>query len=75
MSSMSDEIFDIGKKLKDLRTEKGLTQEELAKLLSINSVTYLHYEKNQRRPSYELLIKIADFYGVTLDYLFDRKEY
>ena len=59
----------LGKRLKELREEKGLTQKQLADLISINSVTYLHYEKEQREPPLSLLADIAVFYGVTVDYL------
>ena len=49
--------------------EKGLTQQQLADLLNINSVTYLRYEKGQREPSIDTLIEIAAFYGVSIDFL------
>ncbi|MDE7401100.1 MAG: helix-turn-helix domain-containing protein [Clostridia bacterium] len=65
----------LGQRLKELREEKGYTQKQLSDLLGINSVTYLHYEKEQRRPSYELLADIANFYGVTVDYLLGLKDY
>lgn len=60
-------------KLKKLRLQKELKQIELANKLSLSSVRYNQYETGKRMPDYELLIKIADFYGVTLDYLLDRK--
>ncbi|WP_241243639.1 helix-turn-helix domain-containing protein [Caldicellulosiruptor changbaiensis] len=63
-----------GKRLKELREEKGLTQAELAKELGI-SVQNLSYYENGREPKYELLIKIADYFGVTVDYLIGRSEY
>ncbi len=37
--------------------------------MNINSVTYLHYEKNQREPPLSLLVSFAQFFGVTVDYL------
>ncbi|WP_271629798.1 helix-turn-helix domain-containing protein [Caldicellulosiruptor sp. DIB 104C] len=63
-----------GKRLKELREERGLTQAELAKELGI-SVQNLSYYENGREPKYELLIKIADYFGVTVDYLIGRSEY
>ena len=65
----------LGKRLKELREENNLTQKELAEKLSINAVTYLHYEKGQRQPSLELIAEIAVFYGVSVDYLLGIKDY
>lgn len=59
----------LGERLKELRLERGLTQHKLADLMNINSVTYLHYEKNQREPPLALLVSFAQFFGVTVDYL------
>ena len=61
-------------KLKQLRLRKELTQAELARKLSLSPVRYNQYETGRRTPDYELLITIADFYGVSLDYLLDRRE-
>ena len=60
-------------KLKELREEKKITQEELAKILKIEQNTYSNYEKEKTQPKLETLIKIADFYNVSLDYLLERK--
>lgn len=68
------EIF-LGKRLKELREERGYTQKQLADLLKINSVTYLHYEKSQREPPLSLLADFAAFYGVSVDYLLGIKDY
>ncbi len=65
--------MEIGKKLKELRKANNLTQEYLASQLNIGRVNYTRYENNTVRPDYETLIKIADFYDITLDELFDRK--
>jgi len=62
------EIF-LGERLKELREANDLTQKQLAEKLNINSVTYLHYEKNQREPPLSLLADIAKFYEVSVDYL------
>ena len=62
----------LGQRLRELREEKGFTQKELAKELNIHSVTYLHYEKEQREPPLILLAKIAKFYDVSVDYLLGR---
>ncbi len=68
------DIF-LGKRLKELREERGLTQKELATLLHLNSITYLHYEKAQRQPPLEVLADMAAFFGVTVDYLLGLTDY
>lgn len=60
-------------KLLELRQEKKLTQKDVAKVLGITPVGYNGYENNNRKPSIETLIKLADFYNVSLDYLCDRQ--
>lgn len=65
----------LGQRLKALREEKGYTQKQLAEKLGINSVTYLHYEKEQREPPLSLLADIAKFYGVSVDYLLGLSEF
>ena len=66
---------EIGKKLKALRKNAGLTQEQLALQLGILRVNYTRYERDSVRPDYETIIKIADYYDITLDELFDRNRY
>ena len=65
----------LGLRLKELREAKGLTQKQLSELLNINSVTYLHYEKEQREPPLALLADLAKFYEVTTDYLLGLTDY
>ncbi len=59
----------LGERLKELREDRGYTQKQLSDKLGLNSVTYLHYEKEQREPPLSLLAEIAAFYGVSVDYL------
>ncbi len=65
--------MDLGKKLKELRKSFNLTQEEFAKKIGVSRVNYTRYETGKVRPDYETVIKIADFYDISLDELFDRK--
>lgn len=58
-------------KLKDLRKQHNLTQAELAKKLNVGTSTIGMYESSIRRPSYEVLKKIANYFNVTVDYLID----
>lgn len=60
-------------KFKYLREQKGLTQTELAKQLNISRLNYNKYELEDVQPKIEVLCKIADYYGVTLDFLCDHK--
>lgn len=58
-----------GTKLKELRNEKGLTQKEVANMLGIHNVTYLHYEKDEREPPLKILAEMANLFGASTDYL------
>ena len=66
-------MIQIGKKLKELRLAENLTQQQLADELKISRVSYTRYEKGSVRPDYETLIKIADYYDISLDEIFNRK--
>lgn len=58
-----------GDRLKKLRESKKISQQQLAEKLNINRSTYARYELNQTQPDYETLQKIANFYGVSTDYI------
>lgn len=60
-------------KLKELREQEKLTQLEIAKRLNASQQNYARWELNKNQPSIGMLIKIADYYGVSLDYLCDHK--
>lgn len=57
------------KRLQQIRKEKGKTQAEVAEILGISYQAYAHYEKGRREPAPEQLIKLANFFGVSVDYL------
>lgn len=59
-------------RLKELREERGMNMRETAAALGYKYMTYVNYEKEERQLYSEQLIKIADFYGVTIDYLLCR---
>lgn len=65
----------LGKRLKELREDRGLTQKALAKLLNVHAVTYLHYEKDQREPPLALLAEMAKFFDVSVDFLLGLKDF
>lgn len=59
---------NIGSKLKTLRKGRKLTQEQAADMLGITRATVSNYEVGRRSPHISELKRIADFYGVGLDY-------
>lgn len=63
-----------GERLKQLREEANLTMEQLAANLGTKKQTISRYEKNQREPEYATLIKIAQFFNVSTDYLLGLKD-
>lgn len=62
-------MVDFGDKLKTLRTAKGLSQKQLAQRMGITKSMISAYETSMRMPSYEVLIKIARDFNVSIDYL------
>ena len=61
-------------RLKASRKSKGLTQKDLAAFLGISERGYQNYEMGKREPNLEVLKQLADFLGVTTDYLLGRSE-
>ena len=62
-------MMSLGKRIKKLREEKGLSQREMAKLLSMGSSTIAMYETDKRNPDYDTLKIFSEFFNVTTDYL------
>lgn len=60
-------------RLKELRLQYGFSQEELAKRIGIKQSSYSDWENGKCKPNYVGLEKIADFFGVSLDWLVGRK--
>ncbi|TYQ12878.1 UNVERIFIED_CONTAM: DNA-binding XRE family transcriptional regulator [Acetivibrio alkalicellulosi] len=58
--------------LKQLREEKGLSQKDIAEYLGITRQAIASYELAKREPDYEILHKLADYFGVSADYLLGR---
>lgn len=56
-------------RIKELRTEKGITQADLAKILKISDRAVGYYENGDREPDYSTLLKIATYFDVSIDYL------
>lgn len=62
-----------GKRLQEVRKEKGVSQRQAAKDLGISPQSLSAYEQ-EREPTYDLLIQMAEYYGTTTDYLVGRLE-
>lgn len=58
-------------RLKELREDNDLTQEKIAKLLNMKQQQYARYEKGINEISISCLIKLAEFYNTSVDYLLD----
>ncbi|MDE7430898.1 MAG: helix-turn-helix transcriptional regulator [Lachnospiraceae bacterium] len=59
-------------RIRDLREDRDMTQTELSKLLHITQRAYSHYENGTRDIPLDILISIADFHDVSIDYLLNR---
>ena len=62
------------KNLRNIREDRDLKQKDLAKVLNVSQNTYSQYETGVISITAELLIKLADFYNVSVDYLLDRTD-
>lgn len=67
--------MEFGERLKELRIENDVTQEELAEHLKVQRPAISGYETKGKQPDYERLILIADFFNVSIDYLLGRTEF
>ena len=61
-------------RLRNLREDADLTQTELGAILNISQRSYAHFEAGTRSIPIEILIALADFYKVNLDYLVERTD-
>ena len=64
----------LGKRLKQLRDEFGFDQKEMGRKLNITSSAYGYYEQGRNEPPLETLVKIAEIFNVTTDYLLGRSD-
>lgn len=61
-------------RLRDLREDRDLSQQKLAKLLGMSQTGYSKYETGENDVPTQILIRLADFYGTSVDYLLGRTE-
>ena len=72
---MNIQNIEMGLTIKGLREEKAISQSQLAELLGVKQNTISNYENNSARPSYEVLVKLADIFDVSTDYLLGREDF
>lgn len=61
-------------RLLELRKSKSLTQKQLAAELQMSELAIQHYESQRRKPAFDVLIALADYFDVSLDYLVGRSD-
>ncbi len=62
------------RRIRDLREDADLTQTQLSAYLNISQRAYSHYENGSRDIPTDILIRIADYYNVSIDYLLNRTD-
>lgn len=62
------------KRIRDLREDKDLTQKQMGKILSCSQRVYSNYERGELDIPTEILIKLADFHNVSVDYILNRTD-
>jgi transcriptional regulator with XRE-family HTH domain len=67
-------MSSFGERLRSLRKLHNLKAEELAEIVGVKRRIIFMYEKNDSKPSYDVLIALADYFKVSLDYLVGRSD-
>ncbi|MCI1689886.1 MAG: helix-turn-helix domain-containing protein [Leuconostoc mesenteroides] len=62
------------KRIRELRKKRGLSQDRLANEMSINIKTLRRYEVGENNPRVAILIELADYFNVSIDYLVGRSD-
>ena len=62
------------RRIRDLREDRDLRQKDMAEYLRCTQVSYSHYELGKRDIPTDVLIRLADFYGTSTDYLLGRTD-
>jgi transcriptional regulator with XRE-family HTH domain len=68
-------VLAFSNRLKYLRSQKKIDQKEFGKIFQLSKQTISAYEKEKATPSLDTFVKMADYFGVTADYLLDRPSY
>ncbi|WP_027826369.1 helix-turn-helix domain-containing protein [Ligilactobacillus saerimneri] len=64
----------IGQRIRDLRKQKKMSQSELAKIIGVTQTTITAWETGKAEPASSAVANLADYFGVTTDYLLGRPE-
>ena len=67
--------MEFSKRLKNLRIEKGLSQEELAKMLDVSRTSITNYELGRNEASTQVLNKLSKIFNCSIDYLLRKDRY
>lgn len=65
----------IGQRISQLREERKLTQGELAQIIGVTRAGLSHYENDRRKPAYETLKRIAQYFNVSVEYVLEGVEH
>ena len=68
-------VLGVYKRIRELRQEKGLNQTQMAKILGMSQTGYSKYETGENDVPTEILIKLANYYSVSVDYILDLTDY
>lgn len=66
---------NLGKTIKELRTQQGLSQRQLGEKLDVCNQTVSFWESGKREPDLDTLVKISEYFGVSVDYLLGKSDY
>ena len=61
-------------RIQDLRTDADMSQKQLSEILHISQRSYSHYETGSRNIAVEMLIRLANYYDISVDYLVGRTD-
>ena len=61
-------------RMQDLRTDADMSQKQLSEILHISQRSYSHYETGSRNIPVEMLIRLANYYDISVDYLVGRTD-
>lgn len=67
-------MSDFSKNLKELRIEKGLSQQELAQIFNVTQSTVAKWESGDREPNFSILIELSNYFNISTDILLGIKD-
>ncbi len=67
-------VIDMNLRIRDLREDADLTQKQISEIILCDQSLYSKYERGERVLPLDLAVKLAEYYGVSLDYLVGRTD-